>query len=598
MSRNWRKEESKIYVRDFFFWLIIVFFSIFISELFLLKQKAKSVDHLFVYLLVFIPLGTLNLVLHYFYRNRRIRQTGNLRSSLRYRLSLAFMLVSIIPSVPIFFVSSNVVGSLVENYFQADLTGAMKSARQVILFYEQKQINDFIGFIKKTKPEKYRSFSIDTTLNSIKNDKEIINNSDYRALYSGDKFIYESSEIFGTKNIPEINKAKEGYEYFTYATPSGDYIILVFHPRGEQDYILFGKKLHAGMEKEIHHFFDVFSILENETEWKETIPTMLRLILALIYIFMIAAALIVSIVIARQISFPIVSLAAATRAVTDGKIETKLDIKAGGEIGILIQSFNQMTEELNNLRAMQMHTQRVAAWQEVAKRLAHEIKNPLTPIQLSADRMLRRLERPEKGGLEEIVRNGASTIKEQVTTLKSMVEEFANFARMPEAKLQMQDLTPIVKEVVHLFREHRGITIETDLDENLPEISIDKNIILGMINNLIKNAVEAIPAVENGIKSGVVKISTFHYTERDRLFITLAVEDSGPGIDEAMKDKIFEPYFSTKGPHGSGLGLAMVERAVLDHNARIYVGRSSLGGAEFRIVFMRTGEGEDENIYS
>ena len=590
MSQNWKKEESKIYVRDFIFWLIIVFFSVFIAELFLLKEKAKSVDHLFVYLLVFIPLGTLNLVLHYFYRNRRIRQTGNLRSSLRYRLSLAFMLVSIIPSLPIFFISSNVVDSLVENYFKADLTGALKSARQVLLFYEQKQINEFVSYIKKSQPDTYRDYNASVLIHILKSNSSLSDQTDYRALYLNGKIEYESLKMLDNKNLPEVIKSQDGFDYFTYTDSQGDFIILVFQLRREEGYLLFGKKLHPGMEKDIHHFFEVYSILENEDEWKETIPTVLRLVLALIYIFMIAAALIGSILIARQISFPIVSLAAATRAVTDGKIETKLDIKADGEIGILIESFNQMTEELNNLRAMQMHSQRVAAWQEVAKRLAHEIKNPLTPIQLSADRMLRRLDRPEKGGLEEIVKTGASTIKEQVTLLKSMVEEFANFARMPQAKLKIQNLNSIVMEAVNLFREHKEVSIDTDLDKKLPDILIDKNIILGMVNNLVKNAIEAIPVQENGIKSGVVKISTFHYYERKRSYITLAVEDSGPGIDEAMKDKIFEPYFSTKGAHGSGLGLAMVERAVLDHHARIYIGRSTLGGAEFRIVF----KGEEE----
>ncbi|MDH5656937.1 MAG: HAMP domain-containing protein, partial [Spirochaetia bacterium] len=522
MSQNWKKEESKIYVRDFIFWLIIVFFSVFIAELFLLKEKAKSVDHLFVYLLVFIPLGTLNLVLHYFYRNRRIRQTGNLRSSLRYRLSLAFMLVSIIPSLPIFFISSNVVDSLVENYFKADLTGALKSARQVLLFYEQKQINEFVSYIKKSQPDTYRDYNASVLIHILKSNSSLSDQTDYRALYLNGKIEYESLKMLDNKNLPEVIKSQDGFDYFTYTDSQGDFIILVFQLRREEGYLLFGKKLHPGMEKDIHHFFEVYSILENEDEWKETIPTVLRLVLALIYIFMIAAALIGSILIARQISFPIVSLAAATRAVTDGKIETKLDIKADGEIGILIESFNQMTEELNNLRAMQMHSQRVAAWQEVAKRLAHEIKNPLTPIQLSADRMLRRLDRPEKGGLEEIVKTGASTIKEQVTLLKSMVEEFANFARMPQAKLKIQNLNSIVMEAVNLFREHKEVSIDTDLDKKLPDILIDKNIILGMVNNLVKNAIEAIPVQENGIKSGVVKISTFHYYERKRSYITLA----------------------------------------------------------------------------
>ena len=484
---------------------------------------------------------------------------------------------------------------MVKEYFKADIPGAMKSARQIIFYYEQNKINDFIQLIKNEKPDLYRNSNSSLLfVNEIKTDRFLLQNSDYRSIFSEEKFIYESPLLYGDNKFPEFQLDKDGLGYLTTSVNEGDFLIIVFPLKNKNTYLLLGKKLHPGLEKDIKHFSSVFSVIQNQNQWKEQIPTMLRLILALIYIFMIAAALIVSILIARQISFPIVSLAAATRAVTDGVIETRLDIKAGGEIGILIESFNQMTEELKNLRAMQLHTQRVAAWQEVARRLAHEIKNPLTPIQLSADRMLRRLENPEKGDLDKIVRIGASTIREQVTILKGMVEEFANFARMPVAKPVLQSLNPIIQEAVNLFREISGITIETRLEEDLPSIFIDKMIIMGLVNNLIKNAVEAINSQENIVQKGTVRVATFSYQERDRTFVTLVVEDSGPGIDENMRDRIFEPYFSTKGEHGSGLGLAMVERAVLDHDARIYVGRSPLGGAEFRIVFRNTEDVEHE----
>jgi nitrogen fixation/metabolism regulation signal transduction histidine kinase len=594
MQRNWRKEESKIYVRDFVFWLVIVFFSVFISEFFVLERDTTAVDRLFTYLLIFIPFGTLNLILHYFYRNRRIRQTGNLRSSLRYRLSLAFMLVSIIPSIPIFIISSNAVGDLIERYMKVDFTGALKSAERVILYYEKNEMRKFLDSIRKEFPDSFTKFSSDGAVDLIKKSRGLSLITDYSAVFSENRIVFESLPIFASRGLPVFQFDVDGIAYAIQYLPEGDFLLIGFPLSGNSGFLISGRKLHPGFEKDYKHFVRVMEEVGRETDWKSGIPATFRLAIALIYIFMIAAALIVSILIARQISFPIVSLAAATRDVTDGKIETKLDIKAKGEIGVLIESFNQMTEELINLRKMQLHGQRVAAWQEVAKRLAHEIKNPLTPIQLSADRMLRRLDYPEKGDLDKIVRTGASTIVEQVKILKSMVEEFATFARMPEAMRRKQQINPIVVEAVNLFRGLDDMTIEKRLNTDLPDVSIDKNIIMGMINNLIKNAIEAIRSEGNSGKEKRVRITTSLHRERGRDFVVLVVEDTGPGIDESLRERIFEPYFTTKGEHGGGLGLALVERAVMEHGARIYVGRSSLGGAEFRIVFRTIEESFDE----
>ncbi|MCB1320852.1 MAG: HAMP domain-containing protein, partial [Leptospiraceae bacterium] len=317
------------------------------------------------------------------------------------------------------------------------------------------------------------------------------------------------------------------------------------------------------------------------------IPATLRLGLAVIYLFMVFAALLLSLMLARQISLPIVSLAAATRAVTDGDLDSRLNLKTTGELGILIDSFNQMTNELRNLRNRLLHSQRLAAWREVARRLAHEIRNPLTPIQLSADRMLRRLDHPEKGDLQRVVRRGCTTIIEQVKVLQTHVDEFANFARLPRARPSVQQLDSVIPEAVNLFQGLEGVRIEMRLAGNLPGIPLDKTIIIGMINNLIKNAVESI--LGTPMKGeGLVRISTAMQIQGIRRFVLLRVEDNGPGIDELLRDRIFEPYFTTKtqGGQGRGLGLAMVERAALEHDARLHVGRSvDLGGAEFLILF-------------
>ncbi|MEQ9362853.1 MAG: HAMP domain-containing protein [Leptospirales bacterium] len=597
----WQQEERKIYLRDIFFLFLIVILSILVSEQWLLVEDASPVDRIFTYLLLFIPVGTLNLIAHYYYRNRRIRQTGNLRSSLRYRLSLAFMLIAVIPSIPIFLISANNVEVVTESLFNVEVADAMDSANATISYYEREIAGRFYEDLVRASPALART-SLDPRrdIERVFARQILIPGRDFAGVFAKGEFRFASTDIFEEQKLPIFLEQTEEFGYkapFAAATLRGsDYIFYRFpaklsgkgeHAPGD-GFVILGRKLHPGLEDHMRNYQRVYASFRDEGFWKQEVPGTLRLGLALLYIFMVCSALVISLIIARQISLPIVSLAAATRAVTDGDLDTRLDLRASGELGVLIESFNQMTQELRSLRERLLHSQRLAAWQEVARRLAHEIKNPLTPIQLSADRMIRRLDHPEKGHLHEVVRSGCRTIIQQVEVLKELVHEFANFARLPKARMQAGSLDAIVSEAVNGFQAVvPGIPIEMHLAGNLPEIPLDKTIIIGMTNNLVKNGVEAIAAQPEKRRRHPprVVLSTALVRQGIRKFVRLRVEDTGPGIDEGLEDRVFEPYFTTKGRAGSGLGLSLVERAALEHDARLQVGRSPLGGAEFTILF-------------
>lgn len=585
---SWRKEESRIYIRDAVFLILTILFSVILAELLIVKENATAVDRVFTYLLVFIPLGIFNYIAHYYYRNRRIKMTGNLRSSFRYQLSVAFLLVSVIPSIPIFLMSSSMIQRLVEGVFRVDVAGAMTSADEVIAYYKSEEEKRFLNQFKNNPDRLFSNIHPNPDLikklhSENLQEKEV----DYVALMKEGRLVFETKPIFKNKPVPGFTLMEDGeIGRFPLQLRKMEMILFSFPLRGKDNFLILGHRMHPPVEADAHQFESVYSRLENESIWQVEIPTNLRLGLGFIFVTMIAVALIVSLVIARQISLPIVAIAQATRDIADGKLDTTIDIQARGEIGVLIDSFNQMTSELQSLRSRLLHTQRVAAWQEVAKRLAHEIKNPLTPIQLSAERILRRLEKPNRGDLTRVLRTGAHTIIDQVSTLKSMVEEFADFARLPSARPISGSLEEVVSEAVHLYRGTPGISVEVMLSGKLPKIEFDKNLIIGMINNLIKNAVEAIQLnPDENQRTGKVRISTGLHREGNRNYIMLRVEDSGPGISSDVSERIFEPYFSTKGDQGSGLGLAVVERAVTEHDARIHVETSELGGARFTVLF-------------
>jgi len=583
---KWKQEEDRILFRDIFYLFIVLWLSVFIAEYFFLDKNATPFDRIFGYIIIFLPLGTLNFLLHYLYRNRKIQLTGKLRSSLRYRLILAFLLVSIIPAMPIFLLTSSNVESIISVFFKLDLKGGMESAEEMLLYHENEFAKRFYDDILKNKNEIIYYIN---NIENIKKDKFIkfINrwldeNAD--AIYVYDNLTLV--KIYGT-NLLKTKQIENFRDSYIVALIGNMKYVVVKIPLNQNMNILLLKKIYKNYEIYESKFRNVYSLLSKKEErFSEVIPYNLRLSLAILYLAMIVVAIIVAILLARQISHPIVSLAAATRKVTEGNLDIRIDEKSEGEIAILIQSFNSMTEELQTLRSRLLHSLRVAAWQEVARRLAHEIKNPLTPIQLSAERMLRKLEQNNIEDLKKAVRSGSNTIIEQVNVLKHLLEEFSNFTRLPSAKLELQNIVPLVKESTDLFKNIPDVIIEVRAQDNLPKLYLDKNLFIGMMNNLLKNAVEAVKEkYKDNTKKGLVLVSITTQKRMGKMFVILKVEDNGPGIPDELKEKIFEPYFSTKEGYGSGLGLALVERAVMEHNARILVLDSSLGGAEFRIIF-------------
>jgi two-component system nitrogen regulation sensor histidine kinase NtrY len=583
---KWKQEEDRILFRDIFYLFIVLWLSVFIAEYFFLDKNATPFDRIFGYIIIFLPLGTLNFLLHYLYRNRKIQLTGKLRSSLRYRLILAFLLVSIIPAMPIFLLTSSNAESIISVFFKLDLKGGMESAEEMLLYHENEFAKRFYDDILKNKNEIIYYIN---NIENIKKDKFIkfINrwldeNTD--AIYVYDNLTLV--KIYGT-NLLKTKQIENFRDSYIVALIGNMKYVVVKIPLNQNMNILLLKKIYKNYEIYEPKFRNVYSLLSKKEErFSEVIPYNLRLSLAILYLAMIVVAIIVAILLARQISHPIVSLAAATRKVTEGNLDIRIDEKSEGEIAILIQSFNSMTEELQTLRSRLLHSLRVAAWQEVARRLAHEIKNPLTPIQLSAERMLRKLEQNNIEDLKKAVRSGSNTIIEQVNVLKHLLEEFSNFTRLPSAKLELQNIVPLVKESTDLFKNIPDVIIEVRAQDNLPKLYLDKNLFIGMMNNLLKNAVEAVKEkYKDNTKKGVVLVSITTQKRMGKMFVILKVEDNGPGIPDELKEKIFEPYFSTKEGYGSGLGLALVERAVMEHNARILVLDSSLGGAEFRVIF-------------
>jgi two-component system nitrogen regulation sensor histidine kinase NtrY len=252
---------------------------------------------------------------------------------------------------------------------------------------------------------------------------------------------------------------------------------------------------------------------------------------------------------------------------------TAMSEGADGELGTVI-----FLEDVSQLAKVE----RMEAWREVARRIAHEIKNPLTPIQLSAERLRRQLATLADGD-GKLVDECTRTIISEVEDLKRLVGEFSAFARMPHLNPTPGDLNPLAEETVGTFRDaHPGVEFILELEPGLPQIAIDRDALKRALVNLLENAVNAaVGANPNGSRP---RIEVRTALENQSGVVTLEVCDNGPGVPPALRPRIFEPYFSTR-KGGTGLGLAIVSAIVADHHGFVRVRDNPPRGSRFVLEF-------------
>jgi two-component system nitrogen regulation sensor histidine kinase NtrY len=289
------------------------------------------------------------------------------------------------------------------------------------------------------------------------------------------------------------------------------------------------------------------------------------------------AALATALVLSGRIAGPVRELAARARGVAAGDLESVAALDAPDEVGDLARAFASMTAELRTSRERLVQAERVAAWREMARRLAHELKNPIFPIQLSIETLRRALDQEgaaDPARFQALFRESSDTILDELRSLRSIVEEFSQFARMPPPRLAPTDLGDLVSRVVALYSARAdSVRMETVLAPGLPMASLDRDLMGRALGNLVANALEAMP------EGGTLTVRT----RADDGGVALEVSDTGPGLTEDQRTRLFTPYYTTK-KGGTGLGLAIVQGIVSDHGGRIQVESSPGVGTTFTLI--------------
>lgn len=661
----------------------------------------SSINFILIVLLLFLIIRNLVKV---FYEHRR----GIIGSKLRTKLVATFVGLSLIPTILLFIFAINFLSYSMEFWFNIKIGDALKRSLEVAQVYYQ-QMEEQAKF-------NARQISADITKNRLydkerlpyltslivqrqKNSKTgrveiyfdfqkeglIFEDEQNPNLYSLDLTPQMIEDIYSGREQSFIHPAERGdvivgaAPVFSYAVPTeviGRVLVSYMIPKG------FVEKLRNIAEASEQ--YGKIELLKNP------IKTNYAVTLSIVTLVIIFLATWFGLTLAKEITGPIQNLVEATNRITMGDLDSRIDIEADDEIGVLVKSFNQMTSDLKkskssleeanihleqrrkymetvlrnvsagvisvdksgiittlnraaesmfdisaekilyrNYRDLMMpehlalvdeflqemresnesllqkqleivlkekaitvlvtfttiqdeegndsgivvvfedvtqlqKAERAAAWREVARRMAHEIKNPLTPIQLSAQRLQRKYE-AKLGDDVSVFRECTQTIIDQVDVLKNLVNEFSRYARMPVTTPVPNDLNKVVSEAVALFQDaHKDIDFEFRPAEGLPVFDLDAEQINRVMINLLDNAVAAITK-----KNGRIQVTVDYDESRRR--VTVAVADNGSGVPASYKRKIFEPYFSTK-KSGTGLGLAIVTSIVSDHHGQVFIG--------------------------
>ena len=663
--------------RGFNIFLIAVFLVVIASfgiELHYVGHKAGSFSTRLVLLLVLNLTVISLLTLMFFvakslaklYLERRHKVLGY-----RFKTKLVVILVvlTLIPAAFLFVVTSGLITNYVDRWFAPQIKQPLNSSIEIAkTFYE----------IERQKTLAYA--------NSFSSGKMFLGNYSVRRLTRMPKD--------PTETVKAAFEGKEGTEVLS---ENGSDIIRAVVPEfkeGELTGVLIVESRVPGkITRHVEKIRDVYENYLALESWKVPITTNYLLVLGFLTLIVVFIALWVALRISRGITDPIQSLALATERVAAGDLDTTVTVEREDEIGLLVNSFNDMVRKLkvskesvesaylylknildninsgvimldtsgdiymingaacttlgiapeevlhrsykdllSGIDSKELHAlvsgiegrefrpikrevravigdrrvillvfitslrdsekyigllvvfddltdvieaQKALTWQDVARKIAHEIKNPLTPIKLSTERMIKKWEHGDPD-FDEVFHRSARTIVKEVDSLKKLVDEFSKFGKMPEINKSPTDISGLIGEVVNLYKDYKGVQLNVSIPQKPAVAEIDGEQFKRVMINIFDNAIQAIT------NSGVIDVSLNFDTAANRAYVEIA--DNGPGIRDEDKEKLFLPYFSTK-KDGTGLGLAIAYRIVKEHKGYIRVRDNNPGGTIFTIEF-------------
>ncbi len=527
-------------------------------------------------LAVLLPLFMFIAIGIYLFRLLRDRRQGKAGAKLKTRLMVVFTVVALISSVPQGILSVSFIEIAMNRWFSSPASEGLTAGVDLVLQYNLDQVENLTVFgasllLTETLRDLERTprlvwQRIRSTVKFVhgmqaftESGREVVFFGDTRALTSGTSVVDRSEGLLPKEIYPE-------------------YSVLRYLRRtriGATDYVVV---LSSIIPKDFDRKAELLSAASDTFNQIDLFQPMFRLVVIVFYTLfalpLVLLSILISFLLSEELIRPIASLENATRRVAEGDFSFRILGRGNHELATLARSFNAMVTELERSRNKLMQTEKVAAWQEIAQRMAHEIKNPLTPIKLSAQRILHRY-RQDPGSIDRVLEPAIESIVGEVDNLNELLREFRDFARLPEPKLAPVALGDLVDEVLAVYAgAHPEVEVRLDdLDRDL-FVPVDRDQMKRVFSNLLKNAFEAIRG------RGTVSVTTDLVRKGDSSYCRIQITDTGTGIDTDYHGRVFNPYFTTK-QAGTGLGLSIVERIVFDHRGQIWFETESGVGTTF-----------------
>ncbi len=504
---------------------------------------------------IFTCFSLLFLIIYLFVR--WIRSGFHLEVNFKSRIQLT--VVSIVVATLVL-IGASTVTYIYNNYVQAQNTHIKEKINNVLVLV-QNELNNRNNLGKLLSDDLVYSFSqLSSTLAVDFNIYSITG----MLLYSSQSKIYEQELI-----APLINR-----EAFQRLTTNQKALFIQTENIGKLSYIAAYEPIRNSENKIIGYLN--LPYFARETELKHDISTFLVALIN-IYVLLFSVAILLAFIISNRITEPLRIIQQSIKRTKLGTVNEPIKWKQKDEIGALINEYNRMLLELQNSAELLAKSERESAWREMAKQVAHEIKNPLTPMKLGVQHLQRAWmdDRPNK---DEMLQRICTTLIEQIDTLSNIATEFSNFAKMPKPEYTSVDLSSILERTVDLYNQTEKVEIVFPKLGDTLYVTADKDQLLRIFSNLFKNAVQAIPQNKEGKINIDVTSEINHYK--------IAIQDNGDGISNDQIDKIFDPNFTTK-TGGTGLGLAMVKNMLEAMGGSISFVTEAGIGTTFFVVLLK-----------
>ena len=498
-------------------------------------------------------------------RQRAMRQAG---AGLKLRLTLFFILITVLSAVPQSLLAITFINSAMGTWFSSSIGEALRGASRMAIDYQDERVQNLRSFAEGSlAPLLMRQFvrDPDTAWQSIQeinagisalqlfwpDGREIAFRGDPRTRITDFSTVEGTGGIQPREDRSDVSLLRD---------------VKVFTIDGRRVTAVATSLLPASLRMNARRLTESLTLFTALDRFRELFQIVLVGFFFLFSLPIFFITILVSLLLTERIISPIVHLEDATRRVAEGDFSFRILTRPRDELSGLVESFNGMVSELDRSRRKLLQAERITAWQEIAQRLAHEIRNPLTPIKLSAQRILKKHAEAEAGADEfgRVLGSSVSAIIKEVENLERLLREFTDFAKLPVPQPLPVSVKEILQEVTSVYASLSS-TVRIDI-ASVPDslvLNVDRNQMKRVFANLFTNAIQAMPEGGLvGVRADVVKKAHVSYCR-------IAVSDTGTGIPEQDRERVFDPYYTTK-KDGTGLGLAIVQRIVFDHKGNVW----------------------------